>query len=97
MANQLTNEQLAQIAERAEWAEGDILADSTVMTARDKLAREDVPRLLAEIVELKNTISGLEDELNEARGILYAEEQVISDCYASREELRREDAYDDEN
>lgn len=49
----LTNDQLEAIRKRAEAATGNILEDSEVMTARDKLALEDIPKLLAEIERLK--------------------------------------------
>lgn len=65
MTKRLSSEELSEIAERAEVATGDILADSYVMTARDKLALEDVPKLLAEVERLKKVIEDAQDVMDE--------------------------------
>lgn len=53
----MTDEELAQIKERAEKAtEGNPLRDFDLLFARSNLVREDIPKLLAEIERLRESL-----------------------------------------
>ncbi|MHC8516829.1 hypothetical protein [Sporosarcina sp. ITBMC105] len=59
MSDRLTQEKIEEIRKRAEDADGNILEDVRVMAARDMLAREDIPALLAEVERLQEVLTDL--------------------------------------